>query len=83
MARFTSSNRGSPDSGALYVCVAKEPNSDIPRSPAWSADGRRIAYLRGYSALEGRVRRQLARSRVLDLWWSPDSRRIYYDDLTG
>jgi Tol biopolymer transport system component len=59
------------------------------RAPAWSPDGRQIAYVRGYRALEtvtptGRARRRLTQARVLlSFWWSPDSRRIYYDGLTG
>jgi WD40-like Beta Propeller Repeat len=59
------------------------------RAPAWSPDGRLIAYARDDNVLEtiapnGRGRQRLARTSVLlNFWWSPDSRRIYYDGLTG
>jgi Tol biopolymer transport system component len=59
------------------------------RAPAWSPDGRRIAYVRDDRALEtaapdGKHRTRVARARVLiDFWWSPKSRRIYYDAVTA
>jgi Tol biopolymer transport system component len=56
-------------------------------SPTWAPDGRTIACIYGYQRVvtirpDGRGRRVVARAYVLSqLWWSPDSRSIFFDGV--
>jgi Tol biopolymer transport system component len=76
------------DGTKVKTLVRAKDRTNAPNSLAWSPDGRRIAYTRErYRVAEvigatGRNRRVLVRGGSISrLWWSRDSRKLYYTGI--